>query len=196
MWHVKGLYSFLPSHIIRIQRDDVLPHLPQPLQNKKTKQNSAGGVQISWSTTIALPSFFMSPCRARFPHEGLSLPLTSKSRMTWRWNWTARAWGKVKPSRWWNVKEGRTAEIKTDSWWMSLDAYWQAKFAACLVRCDTFGPPGAAAGWWRRQQRQRQCHGGGTALKWVRGGEKGEEIRGECREASMEWRKNMVVRHG
>lgn len=32
MQHVKGLYSFLPLHIRKLQRNDVLPWLQQPLQ--------------------------------------------------------------------------------------------------------------------------------------------------------------------
>lgn len=34
----------------------------------------------------------------------------------------------------------RTAQMKSYSWWMRPDTYWQAKFTASLVRCDTFGP--------------------------------------------------------
>lgn len=114
-----------------------------PRQNKKNLLEEFKSVGVP--PTLSLPFFFpVTLPRSVPPHQGLSLLPTSK-RMTWRWNWTARARGKVKPSRWWNVKEGRTAEIKSDSWWMSLDAYWQAKFAASLVRCDTFGPAGAAA---------------------------------------------------
>lgn len=114
-----------------------------PRQNKKNLLEEFKSVGVP--PTLSLPFFFpVTLPRSVPPHQGLSLLPTSK-RMTWRWNWTARARGKVKPSRWWNVKEGRTAEIKSNSWWMSLDAYWQAKFAASLVRCDTFGPAGAAA---------------------------------------------------
>lgn len=37
----------------------------------------------------------------------------------------------------------RTSELNSDSWWMRLDTYWQTKFEASLVRCDTFGPVAA-----------------------------------------------------
>lgn len=86
MQHVKGLYSFLPLHNRGLQGNGVpSPTHPPP----KKKKKPAGGVQLSWSTTDALPSFFfffpVTLPRSVPPHQGLSLLLTSK-RMTWRWN--------------------------------------------------------------------------------------------------------------
>lgn len=60
----------------------------------------------------------------------------SKKQSTWGWDYTLQVWVKVTPL----IGERRgTTEIKTDSWWLKLDTYWQAKFAASLVRSDTFG---------------------------------------------------------
>lgn len=67
----------------------------------------------------------------------------------------------------------RTAEIKSDSWWMGLDTYWQAKFAASLVRCDTFVPV--------------------AATLWNRLGENRKD--GEC-ERSVKWLRNTTICHG
>lgn len=67
----------------------------------------------------------------------------------------------------------RTAEIKNDSWWMRLDTYWQAKFAASLVRCDTFRP--VAATLWNRLRGDRKD--------------------GEC-ERSVKWLRNTIICHG
>lgn len=145
--------------------------------------------KISRGATNTLPSlFFCHLATLRPSTEGCHCLSPQKARWPGGGIEAHRPKAKSSPSRWCNVKERRTAEIKTDSWWMSLDVYWQAKFAACLVRCDTFGPAGVATAaaaavalvvaWlWNRLEEEKT----------------GEEKKGagDRRDQSVEWRKKI-----
>lgn len=113
---------------------------------RRCMRRSAERLTISW-----LHSLYPQPLLC-FPSLHLRLSkdcdchcFNTLKQMTWGWNWTTQARGKVKPV---GGERRRTAEMRSDSWWMRLDTYWQTKFAASLVRCDTFGP--VAASLWNR----------------------------------------------